>query len=53
MNETLIANALKGNVRVNVTLKTVEFYNEYGVALVLRNLDEKTYEAFKNNYQNY
>lgn len=52
-NELLIVEALKGHVRVNVTLKTVEIYNEYGVQLVLRNLNEATYEAFKNTYQNY
>lgn len=52
-NELLIVEALKGHVRVNVTLKTVEIYNEYGVQLVLRNLNEATYEAFKATYQNF
>ena len=53
MSDLLIINALNGHVRVNVTLKTVEIYNEYGVQLVLRDLDEATYEAFKSRFQNY
>lgn len=53
MYNDFIVNALKGHVRVNVTLKTVEIYNEYGVQLVLRDLDEDTYNAFKETYQNF
>ena len=48
-----ICEALNGHVRVNTTLKTVEIYNEFGVQLVLRDLDESTYASFKNTYQNY
>ena len=51
--DELIINALRDHIRVNTTLKTVEIYNEYGVQLVLRDLDEDTFEAFKNEYQNY
>lgn len=51
--DELIVNALKDNVRVNVTLRTVELYNEYGVHMVLRDLDEETYNAFKETYPNF
>lgn len=53
VNDERIINELFGHVRVNTTLKTVEIYNEYGVQLVLRNLDEETYGAFKSRFQNY
>ena len=49
----LIVDALDKQVRVNTSLKKVEFYTEYGVKLVLKDLDEPTYEAFKSKYQNY
>ena len=52
-DELLICDSLKGHVRVNTTLKTVEIYDEFGVKLVLRNLDSGTYEAYKSRYQNY
>ena len=52
-DEYLIAESLKNNVRVNVSTRTVEFYNEFGVALVLRNLDDVTFEAYLNAYQNF
>ena len=45
----LIIAALRGHIRVNTSNKTVEVFNEYGTKLVLRDLDEATYEAFKNN----
>lgn len=51
--ETLIALSLKDHVRVNTTTKTVEFYDEFGVKLVLRDLKESEYEAYKTMYQNY
>lgn len=53
MNEGLIILALKNHVRVNVNVKAVEFYNEYGVQMVLRDLDEATYNAFKERFQNF
>ena len=52
-NLELITKALEGHVRVNVTMKSVEIYNEYGVQMVLRNLDPETFEAFKEKYQNF
>ena len=48
-----IVEALKGHVRVNETLGTVEIFDEFGVKMVLRNLDEFTLEAFKERYQTY
>lgn len=51
--EELIVNALKGHVRVNETLGTVEIFNDFGVKMVLRDLDETTLEAFKDNYPTY
>lgn len=52
-DEMLIVRALKGHVRVNVSNNTVEIYNEHGVKMVLRDLDEMTFLAFKDTYQNY
>ena len=52
-NETLICDAIANHVRVNLDTKTVEFYNEYGVKLVLKNLDQATFEAFKHEYKNF
>ena len=51
--EKLIIEALKGNVRVNIDTKAVEIYNDYGTKIVLRDLDEETFEAFKNNFTNF
>ena len=51
--EKLICNALNGHIRVNTTLKTIEVYDDFGVKLVLKNLDTKTYNAFKKKYPNY
>ena len=53
INMENIINALKGYVRVNKTLKTVEIYNEYGVQLVLHNLAEETLRAFEKEYEVY
>ena len=52
-NETLITEALKGHVRVNVDTKAVEIYDEYGTKTVLRDLDDATFDAFKAKYQNF
>ena len=52
-DEMLICAALEGHIRVNTTLKTVEIYDDYGVKVVLKDLDEMTYESFKDRYQNY
>jgi len=49
----LIIKALEGYIRVNTTLNTVEVFDEYGVKMVLRNLDNETLEAFKKHYQTY
>ena len=51
--KTFIVEALKGNIRVNKTLGTVEIYNEYGVHMVLRDLDADTLEAFKEYFPQY
>ena len=48
-----IVKALGDHVRVNETLKTVEIYDEYGVKLVLRNLDDATYTAFAEYFVHY
>jgi len=55
MNENLeiLVEALKGHVRVNVTMKSVEIYNEYGVQMVLRNLDDETFNTFKKLFVNF
>lgn len=52
-DEMLIIGALNGHVRVNVDTKAVEVYDDYGVKLVLRDLDNMTYEAFKRNFPNF
>ena len=51
--DEVIVETLRGNIRVNETLKTVEIYDEFGVKLVLRNLTETQYEAFAANYPHY
>lgn len=52
-DERLIVDALNGHARVNVDTKSVEVYDEYGVKLVLRNLSDATFEAFKRNFPNF
>lgn len=52
-DEMLIVEALHNNVRVNVTTRTVEIFDNYGVKVVLRDLDDMTFEAFKNNFANF
>ena len=49
----LLVEAFKDHIRVNVTMKSVEIYNEHGVQMVLRNLDEETYETFKRLFVNF
>lgn len=48
-----IINELSDHVRVNTATKSIEFYNEHGVKMVLRNLSDESYEAFKNRFQNF
>ena len=50
---TILVEALKGHVRVNVDTKAVEIYDEYGTKTVLRDLDDATFDAFKAKYQNF
>lgn len=42
-----ILKAFKGHIRVNSASNTVELYTEYGVKMVLRNLDTETINEFK------
>lgn len=49
----LVINALKGHIRVNKTLKTVEIYDDFGVKTVLRDLSDSTIEAFEHYYPTY
>lgn len=49
----LIIKALKNHVRVNLSNKTVEVYDDYGVKMRLQNLDEETFKAFKDEFQNF
>lgn len=51
--DELIVDSLKKHVRVNVSNKSVELYNEHGVKMVLRDLNENEYEAFKAKFQNF
>ena len=53
VTDEFIINALDSHIRVNTTLKTVEIYNDYGVQMVLRDLKDDVYEAFKTKFQNY
>ena len=55
MNEDLaiLVETLKGHVRVNVTMKSVEIYNDYGVKMVLRDLDDETFLTFKKLFVNF
>ena len=52
-DEMLIIEALKGHVRVNVDTKTVEVFDEFGTKMVLRDLDQATFDAFKDKFQNF
>ena len=49
----VLVKAFKDHIRVNVTMKSVELYNEHGVQMVFRNLDEETYETFKRLFVNF
>ena len=48
-----IVEALKANVRVNTSTKSVEIYNDYGVKVVLTDLDADTYAAFESSFVNF
>jgi len=48
-----IINELSDHIRVNTANKTVEIYDNYGVKLVLRNLDNESFEAFKSKFHNF
>lgn len=48
-----IINELSDHIRVNTANKTVEIYDNYGVKLVLRNLDDESFEAFKSKFRNF
>lgn len=48
-----IVRVLQDNVRVNVSTRSVEFYDEYGVKLVLRNLDERDLDIFSRKFRTY
>lgn len=52
-DDYLIIEALKNHIRVNVDTVTVEIYDDYGTKVVLKDLAEPTFEAFKANYQNF
>ena len=47
---SVIVEALKGNVRVNRTMKSVEVFDEYGTKMVLRDLTEEQLDAFASEY---
>lgn len=53
IDDERIISMLDKHIRVNTTNKTVEIYNEYGVALVLRDLPEENYNAFKARFTNF
>lgn len=49
--EMKVIEAFKPFVRVNADTNTVEVVNDYGTAMVLRNLDAETLEAFKQLFR--
>lgn len=49
--ELAIIEALKPFIRVNESNNTVEIVNDYGTALVLKDLDEVTLNAFKETFR--
>ena len=51
--ESMMLLAMKNHIRVNTSNKTVEIYDEYGVKLVLRDLSEDEYNAFKEMFINF
>ena len=53
LQDERILNSLSDHIRVNVSTKAVEIYNEHGVKLVLRDLDEDNFNAFKRRFQNF
>ena len=48
-----ILNELDSHIRVNVSTKTVEIYDEFGVKVVLRDLSDDVFNAFKNKFKNF
>lgn len=44
--ENIIVDTLQKHVRVNKETNSVEFYNDYGVKMVLRNLSDKEIAAY-------
>lgn len=53
LQDETILNQLSDHIRVNTSTKAVEIYDEFGVRMVLRNLPENAYEAFKAKFQNF
>lgn len=53
MLEKTLKDTLQARVRVNTSNKTVEFYDEYGVKMVLRDLTEEQYQDYQKNFKNY
>lgn len=49
-NMTKVEQALVNKIRVNKANHTVEIYNEFGVHIVLRDLDEDTFKEFLDKY---
>ena len=47
---TKVEQALVNKIRVNKANHTVEIYNEFGVHIVLRDLDEDTFKEFLDKY---
>lgn len=48
-----IVRVLQDNVRVNPVTRSVEFYDDYGVKLVLRNLDKRDLDIFSRKFRTY
>ena len=44
--ESVVVDTLQKHVRVNKETNSVEFYNEYGVKMVLRNLSDEEIAAY-------
>ena len=44
--ENIVIDTLQKHVRLNKETNTVEFYNDYGVKMVLRNLSDKEIAAY-------
>ena len=44
--EMVVVSSLQKHVRINKDTNTVEFYDDYGVKMVLRNLSEEELAAY-------